>query len=122
MILRKRKLFLRTLAIMAFLGLFLASCSIKDQLLGVWSEQGGDLRIRFHTGNFMSQQAYFGEDALSLTGTYEIINDRQLQIEFQDGDWRGIKSGLYDYSIDGDVLQLNERTFVRQPDVFNLEE
>ena len=121
MIISKRKNFFLLLAIMVFLGLLLASCSPKDQLLGVWSEQGGDLRIRFHTGNFMSQKAYFGEDALSLTGTYEIINDRQLQIEFQDGEWRGIKSGLYDYSIDGDVLQLNERSFVRQPDVFNLE-
>jgi hypothetical protein len=122
MILSKQKLFLRTLAITVFLGLVLAACSPKDQLLGVWSEQGGDLRIRFHTGNFMSQQAYFGEDTLSLTGTYEIISDRQLRIEFQDGEWRGIKSGLYDYSIDRDVLQLNDRTFVRQPDVFNLEQ
>jgi hypothetical protein len=122
MILSKQKLFLRTLAITVFLGLVLAACSPKDQLLGVWSEQGGDLLIRFHTGNFMSQQAYFGEDTLSLTGTYEIISDRQLRIEFQDGEWRGIKSGLYDYSIDRDVLQLNDRTFVRQPDVFNLEQ
>ena len=107
---------------MAFLGLILASCSTKDQLLGVWTQQGGDLRIRFHTGNFMSQRAYFGEDALSLTGTYEIVNSRQIRIEFQDGDWRGIKGGLYDYSIEGDTLSLNDMTFERQPDVYNLED
>jgi len=122
MIISKQKNFLRTLAIMVFLGVILASCSPKDRLLGVWDEQNGNLRIRFHTGDFISQEAFFGEDVLSLTGTFDIINDHQMRIEFEDGDWRGIKSGLYEYKIEGDILQLNDMTFERQPDVFSLGE
>lgn len=121
MIVSKRKIFLRALAIMAFLGLILASCSAKDQLLGVWTQNDGDFHIRFHTGNFVSQKAYFGEDVLSLTGTYEILNDGQLTLEFQEGEWRGIKSGLYDFSISGNELQLGDMTFERQADVYYLE-
>jgi hypothetical protein len=44
-----------------------------------------------------------------------------MTIEFQVGDWRGVKSGLYDYSISGDVLTLNGMRFERQPDVYSLE-
>jgi hypothetical protein len=102
------------------LGLVLAACSPKDQLLGVWEEQGGDLHLRFHTGNTISQKAYFDEAMLTLTGSYELINDSQIRIEFQDGDWQGWKSGLYSYAINGSELTLDDTTFVRQPDVYNL--
>jgi hypothetical protein len=123
MMISKRKNVFRILAITVLLGLFLSACSTSDQLLGVWSETGGDLHIRFHTGNFISQQAYFGDDdVLALTGTYEVLNDSQVAIEFQEGEWRGLKSGLYDYTISGDELQLDGMTFERQPDVFSLGE
>ena len=119
----KRINIFRVLAITILLGLVLAACSPTDQLLGVWSQNGGDLHIRFHTGNLVSQRAYFGDDdVLALTGTYEIINDSQITIEFQEGEWRGLKSGLYDYAISGDELQLDGMMFERQPDVFSLGE
>jgi hypothetical protein len=103
------------------LGIILAACSPKDRLLGVWEEQGGNLHLRFHTGNAISQKAYFGENLLTLSGTYDIINSRQISIDFQEGDWQGLKSGLYDYTINDDQLTLGENTLERQPDVFNLE-
>jgi hypothetical protein len=122
MIVSKPKNIFRILILLVLIGLVLAACSSKDQLLGVWSETDGDFHIRFHTGNFVSQKAYFDEDdVLSLTGTYEILNDNQLTLEFQEGDWRGIQSGVYDYSISGDALQLDDMTFERQPDVYDLE-
>ena len=121
MIISKPKNILRILTILVLIGLVLAGCSTKDQLLGVWTQNDGDFHIRFHTGNFVSQKAYFGEDVLSLTGTYEILNDSQLTLDFQDGEWRGIKSGLYDYSVSGYELQLGDMSFERQPDVYSLE-
>ena len=121
MIISQRKNIFRILMITLLLGLILTACSPKDQLLGVWAEQGGDLHLRFHTGDTISQQAYFGEALLTLTGTYELINDSQIRIEFQDGDWRGLKSGLYNYTISGERLNLDDITFEREPDVFNLE-
>jgi hypothetical protein len=115
----KRFSFFRVLATIILTGLFLAACSPRDQLIGVWHEAGGDLHFRFHTGNFISQRAYFDEDTLTLTGTYEIINDSQINITFEDGEWRGLKSGLYDFSIDGDELRLDDMVFERQPDVYS---
>lgn len=116
---RKNRLWI--LATLFMMALFLAACSPKDQLLGVWAEPGGDLHLRIHTGNTISQRAYFGEDMLAITGSYEIINDSQIRIEFTDGEWQGLKSGLYTYTIDGDTLTLNEIRLERQPDVYNLE-
>lgn len=101
--------------------LLLSACSPKDKLLGVWEEQGGDIHVRFLTGDTLSQKVYFGEDLLTLTGTYDIINDSQIRLEFQEGDWQGLKSGLYNYSIDGNTLTLDDLTLERQPDVYNLE-
>jgi hypothetical protein len=121
MMISKRKNGFQILVILVLLGVILAACSPKDRLLGVWDEQGGDLHVRFHTGDFVSQRAYFGEDVLSLTGTYEILNDSQIRIEFQEGEWRGLESGLYDYSISGNELRLDEMTFERRPDVYTLE-
>lgn len=121
MMISNRNFNLRALAFVMLIGLFLAACSPKDQLLGVWSQQGGDFHIRFHTGDFVSQKAYFGDAVLTLTGTYEILNDSQIMIEFEEGEWRGVKSGLYDFTISGDELQLGDMTFERQPDVFRSE-
>lgn len=117
----KHKNVFRILLILVLLGLILGGCSSKDQILGVWKQQDGDLHIRFHTGDFMSQRAYFGDDVLTLTGTYEIVNDRQIIINFEPGEWRGLESGTYDYTISGDILTLNDLTFERQPDVYSLE-
>jgi hypothetical protein len=55
---------------------------------------------------------------LSLSGSYEILNSSQIRIEFQEGDWEGLKSGLYDYSISGDQLILDGKTFERLPDIY----
>ena len=120
MMMRMRKNTLWILATIFILTLVLTACSPKDQLLGVWAEQGGEMHVRFHTGNAISQQAYFGEDMLTLAGSYDLINDSQIRIEFTEGEWRGLKSGLYSYSINGDQLKLNDITFERQPDVYNL--
>jgi hypothetical protein len=118
---RIRKNNLWIFATLLIMALFLAACSPKDQLLGVWTEPGGELHIRIHTGNTISQRAYFGEDILSISGSYEILNDSQIRIEFTDGEWQGLKSGLYTYTIGGETLTLNDMTFERQPDVYNLE-
>lgn len=121
MISSKKKNIFRILVVMVLAGLILGGCSAKDQLLGVWEQQGGDLHLRFHTGEFMSQRVYFNDDVLSLTGTYEIVNDRQIIINYEEGEWQGLESGTYDYTIAGDTLTLNDMTFERQPDVYNLE-
>lgn len=121
MMISKRKNSIKILLVMVLLGVVLAACSPEDRLLGVWEQESGDLHVRFHTGNFVSQRAYFGDDVLTLTGTYEILNDSQIEIEFQDGEWRGLESGLYDYSISGDELQLDDMRFERRPDVYYLE-
>ncbi len=121
MISNQRKNILKIFIVICLFGLLLTACSPKDRLLGVWAEQSSDLQIRFHTGDTISQQAYFDEALLTLTGTYDILNDSQISIEFQDGDWRGLKSGLYEYTIDGDELTLDGMSFTRQPDVYNLE-
>ena len=118
----KRQIILRIVAVGFLLGLFLAGCSPKDKLLGVWDEQGGNLHIRFHTGDSISQRAIFGEDTLTLTGSYSIVNGSQIQVDFAEGDWQGLKSGLYDFSISGNELHLGDMAFERQPDVYSLGE
>jgi hypothetical protein len=104
--------------VLLILGIILSACSPKDKLLGVWQEQGGDLHLRIHTGNVLSQRVFFDDTVLSLSGSYEILNSSQIRIEFQEGDWEGLKSGLYDYSISGDQLILDGKTFERLPDIY----
>ena len=106
------------LLVLLILAIMLSACSPKDKLLGVWQEQGGDLHLRIHTGNTISQRAFFDDAVLSLSGTYEILNSSQIRIEFQEGEWEGLKSGLYNYSVSGNELILDGKTFERQPDVY----
>ena len=81
--------------------LLIAGCgSPEDAFIGEWLDSEEELTIVFSDDGTLT----LGDEWMTISGTYELLDDGEMQIELREGD--EVESVVATYEFEGDVLLL----------------